>query len=575
MSEINYLKSRKIDLEHLEKQYWKIQKSQYPDLKTTVNPFHIDKLQNYNPIYSLFFEMTPKNYNSISLNHPKHFIDLNTVYNETLQIKLPNTPVYIKYAPLLDPIHYLIGKYDKDKIKLNVLPNLEMSNETHLEKITSPYNSAYIDCFFSYLSGQLLSNHGFIHSIEFYGSYLGIQKKFRMDITDDYEYLQQSKFFLSNKNQLYELESSSPEINKPKLIFGEECEFEADVLDDEIMGDVLLPEDLELIYQNADANVYKNNDDSSSSSSASNSQVNDSSQEDDSSESEENLEECETDSIPESNTEWSDMEDDPEVIAYIYNFPIQMICSEKCEGTFDYLLENNLLDEPQIASAFFQIVMTLAAYQRAYSFTHNDLHTNNIVYTTTSAKFIEYRFLQKTYLVPTFGKIYKIIDFGRAIYRFQDKILCSDSFASGGDANSQYNIEPFMNTKKPRLEPNPSFDLCRLGCSLYDFVFDNEDEEIIRENESTWSEIQKTVYRWCTDDNGKNILYKRSGEERYPDFKLYKMIARIVHKHTIENQMQYTLFSQYEQTGKEKKKRGEKIVVNIDIIPKCYTALST
>ena len=268
------------------------------------------------------------------------------------------------------------------------------------------------------------------------------------------------------------------------------------------------------------------------------------------------------------------MEDDPEVISYIYNFPIQMICSEKCEGTFDYLLENNLLDEPQIASAFFQIVMTLSAYQRAYSFTHNDLHTNNIVYTTTSAKFIEYRFLQKTYLVPTFGKIYKIIDFGRAIYRFQDKILCSDSFASGGDANSQYNIEPFMNTKKPRLEPNPSFDLCRLGCSLYDFVFDNEDEEIIRENESNWSEIQKTVYRWCTDDNGKNILYKRSGEERYPDFKLYKMIARIVHKHTVENQMQYTLFSQYEQTGKEKKKRGEKIVVNIDIIPKCYTALS-
>ena len=37
------------------------------------------------------------------------------------------------------------------------------------------------------------------------------------------------------------------------------------------------------------------------------------------------------------------------------------------------------------------------------------------------------------------------------------------------------------------------------------------------------------------DDNGKNILYKKNGEERYPNFKLYKMIARIVHNHTPEN----------------------------------------
>ena len=32
----------------------------------------------------------------------------------------------------------------------------------------------------------------------------------------------------------------------------------------------------------------------------------------------------------------------------------------------------------------------------------------------------------------------------------------------------------------------------------------------------------------------KNILYKKNGDERYPDFKLYKMIARTVHNHTPE-----------------------------------------
>jgi DNA repair exonuclease SbcCD ATPase subunit len=35
-------------------------------------------------------------------------------------------------------------------------------------------------------------------------------------------------------------------------------------------------------------------------------------------------------------------------------------------------------------------------------------------------------------------------------------------------------------------------------------------------------------------------LYKNNGEERYPDFKLYKMIARCVHKHTPHAQLERT-----------------------------------
>ena len=34
-----------------------------------------------------------------------------------------------------------------------------------------------------------------------------------------------------------------------------------------------------------------------------------------------------------------------------------------------------------------------------------------------------------------------------------------------------------MNNDKPRLEPNKSFDLCRLACSLYDYFMDDEDLE--------------------------------------------------------------------------------------------------
>ncbi|MEI8203202.1 MAG: hypothetical protein WCH34_09340, partial [Bacteroidota bacterium] len=56
-----------------------------------------------------------------------------------------------------------------------------------------------------------------------------------LDITDDYEYLQESPFFRNNKNKIYELESIgfSPEFLKqntnPKLILGDVCDLEADV----------------------------------------------------------------------------------------------------------------------------------------------------------------------------------------------------------------------------------------------------------------------------------------------------------------------------------------------------------
>ena len=241
-----------------------------------------------------------------------------------------------------------------------------------------------------------------------------------------------------------------------------------------------------------------------------------------------------------------------------------MIALEKCDGTFDSLLEDEAISEDEITSALFQVIFTLLVYQKLFSFTHNDLHTNNILYKETKTKFLYYKINGKTYKVPTYGKIYKIIDFGRAIYKFQDKIMCSDSFAPSGDAHGQYNFEPYFNTDKPRLEPNKSFDLCRLGCSMYDFVFEEEP------NLLKMSAVQKLVLEWCTDDYGKNVLYKKNGDERYPNFKLYKMISRIVHKHTPENQLENPLFAQFVQ-GKVGHGHGQvKNLFDLDGIDKYY-----
>jgi len=165
--------------------------------------------------------------------------------------------------------------------------------------------------------------------------------------------------------------------------------------------------------------------------------------------------------------------------------------------------------------------------------------------------------------VPTFGRIFKIIDFGRSIFKFDGKVFCSDSFQIGGDAATQYNTEPYFNEKKPRLEPNFSFDLCRLACSIFDYVIDDFEE--IKFLSKTMDPIKSLIVEWCLDDNGVNMLYKNNGVERYPDFKLYKMIARCVHNHTPQAQLERPEFDNFSKFNGDIKNIDE--VINIDKIP--------
>ena len=41
---------------------------------------------------------------------------------------------------------------------------------------------------------------------------------------------------------------------------------------------------------------------------------------------------------------------------------------------------------------YVQLIMTLLTYQKMFDFTHNDLHTNNIMYNTTEKKFLYYKY---------------------------------------------------------------------------------------------------------------------------------------------------------------------------------------
>ena len=242
-------------------------------------------------------------------------------------------------------------------------------------------------------------------------------------------------------------------------------------------------------------------------------------------------------------------------------FPVKVICMEFCENTFDDLIMSNELSQDEWFSALMQIIMILITFQKAFSFTHNDLHTNNVMYNYTNKKYLYYCYKNIHYKVPTFGRIFKIIDFGRSIYKCNGLLMCSDSFRNGEDASSQYNTEPYFKESKPRLDPNFSFDICRLACSIFDYLIDDLDEIL---DLSKCDPVKRLIVEWCLDDKGINLLYKNNGSDRYPDFKLYKMIARHVHKHTPQEQLlrpEFSSFSKFKDTIPTNE------VINIDKIP--------
>ena len=583
---INYSKINPMNLKHLEENY----ESSLEDSHNEYNPFRITKIQNYNPIYNDFFELNDNNYHKIAFNHKYHISTLNEVYNYEDKTTLQK-PIFIKFGPLLDPIRYMIGKYNISDDKIRTLPSLTTTTHDCLPKILDKNNTSYVDNFFCFLTSKLLHEHNFSHGLDYYGSFVGLQDKYKMNIMDDLEYLQSSTYFNENVgkhftcpfiNNKVDFTNFGSRSNKLKLNISNKTELsDISVLD-------LDTDELEISVENVESNnvienVYEKTESiksmtsTSSSNSSNNSETNYSTEDEESvkesgSESEEeegsetgSEENSHTANDSDSSSEFSkissrddnESSEEEDIFAYINHFPVHMICLEKCDGTIDELFDKSIITLETGSSAMMQIIMSLIAYQKTFHFTHNDLHTNNIMYVNTEEEFLYYKFNNKTYKVPTYGKMYKIIDFGRGIYKFQGKTYCSDSFASGGDGHTQYNCEPFMDEDKPRIDPNYSFDLCRLGCSIYDFIIDDD------ENEDEYDELQKTIVRWCLDDNGKNVLYKKNGEERYPNFKLYKMIARTVHHHTPQEQLNFPLFSQYETNDV----LNSESIMDIDLLP--------
>ena len=137
------------------------------------------------------------------------------------------------------------------------------------------------------------------------------------------------------------------------------------------------------------------------------------------------------------------------------------------------------------------------------------------MYSSTETKYLYYKFNNKYFRIPTYGKIFKIIDFGRAIITYKNKTYMNDVFSRYGEAGGQYYYPPsinFYSEKKnnEKIKPNYNFDLCRLSMTIIEEL----DLDKVSENTKSF------IYKMCED------RYKNNFCEMEDDFNLYISIAK-------------------------------------------------
>ena len=234
----------------------------------------------------------------------------------------------------------------------------------------------------------------------------------------------------------------------------------------------------------------------------------------------------------------SDSEDDNDYISVIKNLPCQLFFIEKLDGLLSELLTDNLNDK-LILSCLFQVSYGLAYLQKHFLFTHNDLHIDNIMYKRTEKIYLYYKFNNIYFKVPTFGYIFKIIDFGRAIFTFKNKLFFSDCFSKYGEADGQYKypVDTFLykkNDDEYDIKPNYNFDLCRLCITILDEI--NYDKDVDYKNNKY---IIDFIYTLTLGENNSELYYLED------NFDMYVSIAKYANNCLPINIIQNDIFKEF------------------------------
>jgi hypothetical protein len=421
-------------------------------------------------------------------------------------------PVHRKTTMLLSPYKWMQGDYGTSL----GLPTTEEESAEIWRKIQDSNNAAYVGALLS----TVLAQSNCPHFPKVYGVFTAISEKHTIDISDDYAELSERSWFSSNIGKTFEIKLTDDVHDgdfkhtrgaRANVLLGEDMVLDGvKELEAPQVGPTEAAEMNQLMRDNED-----DDDDESDSSSVSTSYVF-------------AINSCDCDSEDEDGDE-DDEDGEPFAWASFSNVPVQITAMEKCAGTFHELCETTT-DSSKHLSWLSQVIFALAYAQRNYSFTHNDLHSNNVMYVPTDKEFLYYNCAGSFYRVPTYGYIIKLIDFERGIGSVkimgmkEPKLFMSDHFSVNEEAGGQYNFEPWYLSKHPEIKPNPSFDLVRLATSMFWDLFPEGPYCLdYRDNQ-----VFKFFTKWLKLDDDKSILFgkKDPKHDRYHGFHLYKAIAR-------------------------------------------------
>jgi hypothetical protein len=462
-------------------------------------------------------------------------------------------PVFLKRAHLLDPTDAMSGAYLTPHE--GGLPAPFAPWQAALRKLNDPLNEAYVDALFALYANKMVTSGLSPHWCRCYGTYTARIETYLYDITEEYDSLKREPWW--HKNQRARLFTLFNEDESDDEGFRALSDREGISLD---------PDEFEALEEEVVAKNTVACSPSEESVTATAATVAAPSEEEPVKLRTPRIRFKQLNADRESQSEHSSSETSGAHYAEFHDFPVQMTLLERADETLEDLSEEEIADPAQRDACWsawlFQIIAGLAVAQHYFGFAHNDLHSNNVMWSATDQEFLYYRVVKgkthQLYKVPTYGKIMKIIDFGRASYTIPEPggFFISDAFYPGNDAAEQYNCEPFYNPKEgPRLEPNPSFDLCRLAVSLLDSLFPERPAAasplrvMSRDGGKTYYETVSPVYNllweWLLDDEGKSVLRTPDGKERYPDFDLYCALAADVHRAIPRKQIEKAHFSAF------------------------------
>lgn len=478
------------------------------------------------------------------------------------------TPIWIRQMHLVEPVDVLAGEYVLPAD--GGLPAQRGPWQRALRKLNDPYNEAYTDAVAAAMVSRLAETGRSPHFCRFYGTFNCRVPQYWYNVTDDMPDIEAEPWFaegLRNGSLIVVAHDAwNPELSVQLTRPWEDVRRRLDAAAEEMS----LTDDEESQSEShsetdTEDESVANTEDERSPSAASESGSSESTLSD--------LEETDLDASGSATVvrprlrlerisggsgtsdDSAEEDDDVDYKILMRNFPVQSTVLERCDGTLDDLMEDELDDdtadmrdtkEERWTAWIFQVIAGLTAAQSAYDLVHNDLHTNNVMWCGTGETHLYYHVTggaggDRYYRVPTYGRIMKIIDFGRATFRppaagAGGRMWFPDAYAPGADAAGQYNCGPYFEQGQPKIQPNKSFDLCRLAVAMLETLWPEVPEpkaprhiltrEPGRATPETVSPLWNLLWLWLTDREGRNILRLPDGRERYPTFDLYCAIAR-------------------------------------------------